>query len=135
MIRSQLVMDAMKVQQNLMHRTMGILRDTALLTTKMASGKPDISAINEIGELNQASMQRTMDLHANWAQDWSTWFDYSQSISGANTVPKLAERTNNIMLQAQTQAASQMNELSELMENAMVSYSYWIAQKLKDADA
>lgn len=134
MIRSQLVMDAMKVQQNLMHRTMGMLRDTALLTTKLASGKPDLSAINEIGELNQASLQRTMDLHANWAQDWSTWFDYSQSISGANTVPKLAERTNNIVLQAQTQAASQMNELSELMENAMVSYSYWVAQKLKDAD-
>lgn len=97
----------------------------------MAATKPKVEHLKDIQELNDACNKRTSAMQKTWANDWAEWFKYANSISGAQTLPKFAERTNNINMQAHAQIAKQTNELAELVENASVSYSYWLAKQIE----
>jgi len=98
----------------------------ALLT---APAKPDRMA--EWQALNRAAMERAGTLQKSWMQGWLDWVDYTETLAGADTVPKFMERVGNIGLRAQAQMVKQVNDSAELLDNVFVSFSWWAAQQME----
>lgn len=121
--------NCLKVQANQLDRVQSAAKDTAML----AVSKPRPEVLAEGLELASATVQRVAQLQKNWAQDWGKWGHYCWTLAGADTAPKIMERSNNIALQAQAQVASQMNELTELVENIGVSYAFWVHRQVREA--
>lgn len=100
-------------------------------TAQLALQPPKPDAWAEVMELATATQARMASLQMQWIRDWWDWGAYAQSIEGADTVPKFADRTGNIALQAQALTVSQITQFSTLMDNVGVSYSYWVTQQLE----
>ena len=107
-------------------RAMQCMQDTA----KLAMSTPDPSAFAEGLELMQATRDRMVTMQTKMVSDWIEWVGYAQSIEGADTIPKFADRTGNIALQAQSLVVSQMTQWSELIDNVGVNYAFWVNQKV-----
>lgn len=127
MKHSHLFNEAFNIQYGLFKRSVDIYQNSI----KIAAKKPKMELIKEIHELNDACSKRATAMQKIWANDWAEWLQYANSVTGAQTLPKFAERTNNISMQAQAQIAKQTNEFTELLENTSVSYSYWLAKQLE----
>ncbi|CUH78282.1 hypothetical protein [Tropicibacter naphthalenivorans] len=120
---------ALSLQTNQATRLAQVAQDTAIL----AAAPPKPSAYVEGLDLATATVKRVAQLQQSWARDWGAWGHYCWTVVGADTIPKVAERTNNMYLQAQTQMVSQANQLSELTENVIVSYAFWLHQQVEEA--
>ena len=117
-------LEALALPANTLTRAARAAQDQA----RLAATPPDPLAMAEAAELGAAAFERMVALQQKWLDAWIDWGDYAQSITGANTVPKLSERAGNIVLQAQAQMQSQVNDMTELAENIGVSYSFWLSQ-------
>lgn len=111
-----------------MSRTAGIAQGCA----RLASQGRGHEMLTEAVALNVSAMERISDLQSAWAAQWETWLDYARALPEVDTIPKLVDRSNNVVLQAQSQMASQVTDLTELAENMAVSYSFWLNKQLED---
>jgi hypothetical protein len=100
-------------------------------TAQMCMTPPKDGTVQEAVALASATVERAAQMQQNWMKAWFGWATYAQSLQGADTVPKFVERSGNIVLQAQSQMMQQANEMTELMENAGVSYAYWVSRQLE----
>lgn len=107
-------------------RTAQCLQETAQLALK----PPSAQGLTEGMDLANASRKRALALQQQWIQDWTDWSSFAQSIEGADTVPKYADRTGNIFLQASALVVTQMGQWSELMDNMSVNYAFWVHRQL-----
>lgn len=113
--------------------TMTRTTKSALQTARLATVPPRAEALSEVAELAKASTERFLLLQKSWAEEWGAWLTYAGSLSGADTLPKVMERSANIALQAQAQVMSQVTDTMGLMENISVSYSYWVAKQFEES--
>ena len=123
---TDVVTQTLSLQTSQMSRAAQTLQRSAVL----AAHGPDATVWTEGMELAGATYKRVTEMQKSWLNEWSTWASYAQSLQGADTVPKYFERIGNIALQAQTQMNTQTTEMSELMDNIAVSYSYWLERKI-----
>ncbi|MEM8553574.1 MAG: hypothetical protein AAGF71_01990 [Pseudomonadota bacterium] len=126
MKNQHIALAAAQVQSTQVQRCSTMVQDTV----KLAMTQPDPGTFAEAAELARATTEQAIGLQKQWAQDWANWMAYASTISGADTIPKIADRSSNIVLQAQAQMANQVTQMSELVDNAMVSYNFWVAQKI-----
>lgn len=101
-------------------------------TARLAMRPPEPSTFSELVELGRASADRMTALQKGWLRDWSDWAAYAGSIAGADTVPKFTERAGNIALRAEAQLQKQINQTTDLGENILVSYGFWLSKRLGD---
>lgn len=104
---------------------------TAQVTAEMSMKVPSAERFYEALDLATATTKRFQAAQASWMSAWMDWAEYAGTLDGADTVPKYVERVGNIALRAQNQMAVQANDMSNLMENLNVSYSYWLAQQVE----
>lgn len=120
---------AARLHANQAKRAATIAQDTA----KLAMIPPRPEQFTEAMDLGQATLQRMNALQKSWAADWADWATYAGALSQADTMPKYLEHAGNILLRAQAQMTAQMNDLSNLSENASVSYGYWVAKQVENS--
>lgn len=99
-------------------------------TAQLALHPPKPDALGEVMDLATATQSRMAALQMQWMRDWWDWGAYAQTLEGADTIPKFAERTGNIALQAQALSVAHITQFSTLMDNVGVSYSYWVSRQL-----
>jgi hypothetical protein len=116
-----------EIQYARIARNYRAVTDTAAFLA--ANGPTDFKSMEELAELQLAVWQRLCALGFSWWQAWDAWGDYAGQVEGANTASKLAERYMNLFAQAGQILGDQATELTELQENAEVSYGFWISRK------
>lgn len=100
-------------------------------SAQLALHPPTPDAWAEMFELALAAQGRLADLNRQVLADWWRWGEYAGSIEGADTVPKFADRTGNIALQAQALTVSHISQFAALMDNVGISYAYWVDQQVQ----
>lgn len=108
-------------------RAMDTLKDTAVLAAKVK--RPD--TLFEAMSLFCSASKRGVEMQQQWQEDWKDWAIYASKLPGADTTSKLVDRQNNIALQASAQVSKHTTQALELMDNILVSYSFWISQQLQ----
>jgi hypothetical protein len=119
---------ALKLQQSQSLRGL----EMAECATRLAAHKPDPVVWVEGMALAEAAAMQAMQLQQGWVRAWGDWFVYANTLQGVDTIPKLVERSNNIVLQAGATALNQAQQASELMDNIAVSTAFWLRQQTKD---
>lgn len=115
-----------KLQADQAARAAQCLQETAQLVLH----PPNAEGLAEGVELANATRTRALALQQQWVQDWTDWSSFARSIEGADTIPKYADRTGNIFLQASALMVTQMGQWSELMDNVGVNYAFWVHRQI-----
>jgi len=117
---------ALRLQQDQAAR----VGDIAQKTVRVALQPPRPDALSSAAALTAAALNRTVALQTSCLEDWAKWAEFAQSIQGADTTAKYADRVGNIALQAEALATRQIAQGFELLDNIGVSYAYWLTQQL-----
>jgi len=101
-----------------------------LHTAQLFSLKSDASTWGELLHLHEAFTQRLLQQNQAWLQGCAAWAQQREQLKAANTLSKRVEQEFNLIGQLGQLASDQMTNFSALLENAQVSYAYWLHEKL-----
>jgi hypothetical protein len=99
-------------------------------TAQLIALGTDRSTWGELLHLQEAFGRRLIQQNQAWLQGWADWFHQREQLMSANTMSKLMEQEFNLAGQFGQLVGDQVTNLMALMENANVSYSYWVHEKL-----
>lgn len=119
---------AMSLNASQLSRASAMAKDTC----QLAVTPPDPDTIAEARELAKATVERATEMQKSWMAGWDDWLEYTQTLAGADTMPKFMAHSGNIMLRAQAQMLAQMTDMSGLAENFSVSYSFWVHKQINN---
>lgn len=97
-----------------------------------ASKRPNMERLQEISDLNEVYKTRAIALQKIWANDWAQLFESAKQMASFQDLPNFAGHYSQFFNQSEKQLAKQMEEYTELMENTVASYSYWVAKQIQN---
>ena len=103
---------------------------TRIDTAQLFALGTDRSTWGELLHLQEAFARRLIQQNQTWLQGWAELFHQREQVRSANTVSKLVEQEFNVVGQLGQLVSDQVTNFMALLENAEVSYSYWIHEKL-----
>ena len=121
--------DALKFQtliNDWITRTVSTRIDTAQL---LAFGT-DRSTWAEMLHMQESFARRLIEQNHAWLTGWADLFHKHEQLTSANTMSKFTEQEFNLVGQLGQLVGDQVTKFISLLENAQVSYSYWIHEKV-----
>jgi hypothetical protein len=103
---------------------------TRIDTAQLFALGTDRSTWGELLHLQEAFGRRLIQQNQTWLQGWAELFHQREQLTSANTLSKFAEQEFNLVGQLGQLVGDQVTNFLALLENAHVSYSYWIHEKL-----
>ena len=116
--------------QSLMSDWIARAVSTRIDTAQLLALGTDRSTWVELLHLQEAFARRLIQQNQDWLQGWADLFHQREQLTSANTMSKYMEQEFNLVGQLGQLVGDQATNFIALLENAHVSFSYWIHEKL-----
>jgi hypothetical protein len=130
--RAIAVEEALKIQ-SLLSEWVARAATSRIDTAQLLAIGTDLSTWAELLHLQEAFSKRLIQQQQAWLQGWVEWVHQREQLTSANTMSKLVEQKFNLAGQFGQLVSDQITNFMALLENAQVSYSYWVHEKLYPA--
>jgi hypothetical protein len=127
--RAIAVEEALKIQ-SLLSAWIARAATSRIDTAQLFAFGIELSTWGEMLHLQEAFATRLIQQQHAWSKGWVDWFQQREQLTSANTMSKLVEQKFNLAGQLGELVRDQVTNFMALLENAQISYSYWVHEKL-----